>query len=741
MVEKKPKGSGQSKDSLKSTKALNLNTKAAKANSKQLQSLTKKLGSSFTSLNSTMKSSGGKVTKAIGTNTKSISTNTKSLKGLSKAITSLTQSNTKGEKKTPKPKPEKDDRKTPKPKPGKDEGKTPKPKPGKDEGKTPTPPVTPPVKPVKPVKPTKDPEKENEGLNQNIGLQTAVMGKLTGALMSLWAAQGDMVQTFHRFGKQNMIGFSQMSKTMGANGLSFEANLAVHSEMFNVGLGEYSRSLGTYTDGLSQPKLRELQVKTLAEFKNLGLNSKALAGFLSHNSQVIGGSASKSVALADKMASLGVTYGISTDKLVSALQNLSETFMKSANIFGADVAQAGQEAIASMISKMGVGQQANIEKMARTLLNGTKEAAIAMEKMGIDRTAVASGDPAQIERALMVGFGKLDKMLQGSGPDDALWMNDLNKAVGSNDAILNIARHSAQLSTKQININLAKAAADAVASNAQANIDQMIKDSIRSLLPAIEKISFVLSKVAKIVGSLSHVVSLILLQMMVRKAGKMLEGTGTKMKQAMPGSQKTIDNMAMNGNGRFQPAKGGNFVSNDVGKAGVLSGKTKLVGGSAAQKLQVGLAKSQMKAAKFGAKLFTNGAKLVAKLGMKGLGTVLFKVVGGLLRTLMGPIGIILAFIPDILGMFGIKMPWEDEAENDRKKTNELLTKPSKQETQLAGIARMLTQSNIYAEKANLTADETLEATKDNKVDPNDLPQNKPSEHMRISKGMEALVQ
>ena len=65
MVEKKPKGSGQSKDSLKSTKALNLNTKAAKANSKQLQSLTKKLGSSFTSLNSTMKSSGGKVTKAI----------------------------------------------------------------------------------------------------------------------------------------------------------------------------------------------------------------------------------------------------------------------------------------------------------------------------------------------------------------------------------------------------------------------------------------------------------------------------------------------------------------------------------------------------------------------------------------------------------------------------------------------------------------------------------------------------
>ena len=356
MVEKKPKGSGQSKDSLKSTKALNLNTKAAKANSKQLQSLTKKLGSSFTSLNSTMKSSNGKVTKAIGTNTKSISTNTKSLKGLSKAITSLTQSNTKGEKKTPKPKPMKD------------EDKTPKPKPGKDEDKTPTPPVNP---PIKPPKPTKDPETENEGLNQNIGLQTAVMGKLTGAIMNLWSAQGDMVKTFHRFGKQNMIGFSQISKTMSADGLSLAANLAVHSEMFNVGLGEYSRSLGTYTDGLSQPKLRELQVKTLAQYKNLGLDSKALAGFLAHNSQVIGGSASKSIALADEMAVLGATYGISTDKLVSALQNLSTTFMKSASVFGAETSQAGQQAIASMIGKFGTGQQANLEKMARTLMSGT----------------------------------------------------------------------------------------------------------------------------------------------------------------------------------------------------------------------------------------------------------------------------------------------------------------------------------------------------------------------------------
>ena len=718
MVEKKPKGSGQSKDSLKSTKALNLNTKAAKANSKQLQSLTKKLGSSFTSLNSTMKSSGGKVTKAIGTNTKSISTNTKSLKGLSKAITSLTQSNTKGEKKTPIPKPEKDERKTPKPKPGKDEGKTPKPKPGKDEGKTPTPPVTP------PVKPTEDPAKEDDGATRNIGLQTAVMGKLTSALMGLWAAQGDMVKTFHRFGKQNMIGFSQINKTMSADGLSLAANLAVHSEMFNAGLGGYSRSLGTYTDGLSQPKLKELQVKTLAQYKNLGLDSKALAGFLAHNSQVIGGSASKSIALADEMAALGATYGISTDKLVSALQNLSTTFMKSASVFGAETSQAGQQAIASMMGKFGTGQQANLEKMARTLMSGTKEAAITAHKLGINLNDLMSKDAGSVERALTKGLATLNSATQTGGSSDAgLWVNDIVAALGGNDEMLNLSRHMVSLSAKEVQTNLAKMAADAVAADAQANIDQMIKDSIKALLPVIESLVTPLSWIAKAVGMMSTTVTMILAQMMVRRIAGKMEGMGTRMKNK---GQATVDNMAMKGNARFQGAKGGSFINNAAGKAGVLSGKTKLVGGSIGQKSTLALAKSQKMAARLGAKLMQKG---IMKVALRGIGM------------LMGPLGIILAFLPDLLGMFGISLFGDSEAEKDRKKTNELLAKPSKQETQLAGIARMLTQSNIYAEKANLTADETLEATKDNKVDPNDSPQNKPSEHMRISKGMEALVQ
>ena len=670
MVEKKPKGSGQSKDSLKNTKSLNLNTKAIKANSKKLQSLTKKLGSSFTSLKNTMKSSNGKLTKAIGTNTKA-------LEGLSKAISGIV---------IPPPAP-----------------KVPPPaKPVKPVTPEPTP-VENPVVPVtpEPKQPKKEAKPDDGGGKVLGGVMISVTDKLVGAVNGLYAAQSDMAKVFTRTGKENMIGFGKINKTFGLAGLTTAAQMGIHTDMMNQGLGEYSRSLDGFTSKLAQPKLQAIQAKTLAEFKNLGLDSKSLAGVLAHNSQVIGGSASQSIQLADTMAGLGAAYGISTDKLVSSIQALSQTFMKSASVFGAETAGAGQEAIANIIAKMGPAQAKNVESLGRTLLSGTKEASVTAMKLGIRLEDLNSKNSAQVEKALMQGLGNLNKSTATGGSTDAgLWVNDLTKALGGNDEMLNLARHAGQLTQKQIDTSLKDLAAAARGRDAKANIDQMINDSIKGLLPIIEALVTPLSWIAKAVGMLSTTVTMILMQMMARKIAGKMQGMGTKMKNK---AQGTVDNMAMKGNARFQPAKGGNFVNTAAGKAGVLSGKTKLVGGSIGQKSTLALAKSQKMAARLGAKLMQKG---IMKVALRGIGM------------LMGPLGIILAFLPDLLGMFGISLFGDSEAEKDRKKTNELLAKPSKQETQLAGIARMLTQSNIYAEQANVTAESTLVATKDNKVDP-----------------------
>ena len=91
----------------------------------------------------------------------------------------------------------------------------------------------------------------------------------------------------------------------------------------------------------------------------------------------------------------------------------------------------------------------------------------------------------------------------------------------------------------------------------------------------------------------------------------------------------------------------------------------------------------------------------------------------------LGPWGIafgaIAGFIPDVLEMMGVFDGNDKEAEKDRKKTNELLSKPDKREAQLKSIARMLNQSNIYLERQLNKAEEVLEATVDNKIDTEEL--------------------
>ena len=661
-------------DNPKNFKALNLNSKALRGTSKELKSLTKKLEGSFTPLS-------------------------KSLGSLTKAITKLDASAKKLiNKKVVLPKP-------------------PKPLPAPKPPKPPKTPITPDPKPKpKDGKGKEEGGKEPARAGLAAGMGVAIMGKLTGAIMGLYDVQSNMAKTFTRTGNMNMIGFGKVGKTFNAAGLSMADQFATYGEIFDNGIGGYTRSLGSYTDGLSQPKAMSLQRDTLNQYKNLGLDTKALAGIMGHNSQVIGGSTAKTMALADTMAGLGEAYGINTNKLVASIANLSETFMKSAAVFGADTAQAGQEAIANIIAKMGPAQASNVEALGRTLLSGTKEASITAMKLGVSMEALNSKNSAEVEQALMQGLASLNTATQTGGSADAgLWVGDITKALGGNDQMLSLARHAGNLTQKQIDVSLNAMAANAVAADAKANIDQMITDSIKAILPIIETLVTPLSWIAKAVGAMSGTITAILAIMMVRKAAGAMKSAGTKFKKGAEGmgvkAQKTVDDMAMKGNARFQPAAGGNFVNNAAGKAGVLGGKTKLVGGSMGQKATLKIAQGQMKASKV-------GAKLVGKLAMKTGTKLMFRSVG----MLLGPIGLLLGFLPDILGMFGISLFGDSEADKDRKKTVELLAKPSKQETQLAGIAQMLTQSNIYAEKANLTSEATLTATKDNKVDPDAPP-------------------
>ena len=555
------------------------------------------------------------------------------------------------------------------------------------------------------------------------GMTLGVLGNVASTLMShakgLYEFQDKFVKLLTSTGNQNMGTVTQIGKTFEARGISLEANLDILTSVLEGGIGEYSRTLGDFTTSLSSAQSKELQIQTLAEYRNLGKDTKSLAALMGANSQVLGISHAQTGQLASNLVGLGAAYGFNSDKLVKALNSLSDTFMKSASVFGAQTAGAGQEAIASMIAKFGPEQAKNIQSLARTLQSGTKEAAITAMKLGVKLEDINSSNAATQEAAMMQALQSLNAQTQTGGSAGAgLWVNDLVKALGGTDEMLNLSRHSNQLSTKQIETNLATAAEEARMGSMKANVDQALHDVIKGLIPLMDRLMPPLVLIAELIGKLGNTVQIILMQMIARKVvGGMqkMGGRFTKGMQAKPG--QTIAGMNSKGM-KFSDAKSGKSVNAQTGKAGLLGGTTKATQMNPAQKATISMAKNQMKTgksiAKFGARFMTGGL-------MRGVGL------------LLGPWGLLLGLIPDILSMFGISLSKDEEAERDRKKTIEILSKPSKQEVQLQSIARMLNQSNIYLEGNNLLAEEQVEATRENYIPPGAFEQ-RPSEQINIQR-------
>ena len=678
MARRKDKKGGGGKP-LGRVKALDLNTKALKSTQTELKSMTKKLGSSFTSMSKALKTSSDKVGTSIDLNIKSIDLLTKALKGLestNKKAEASSKASTGVEAKIGKPSETSASAEAKIGKSGK-----------KSEG---------PEKP--PAKPTAAPAAGGLKGGGVAGMGLSVANKLMGAVMGLYEFQDKFTKLLVSTGNQTMGDINQLSNTFEARGISLETNLDLLASVLEGGIGEYSRTLGTFSDSLSSAQSKDLQVKTLAEYKHLGKDTKALAAMMGSNSQVLGISHTQTAQLASKLVGLGAAYGFNSDKLVSALNALSDTFMKSASVYGADTAAAGQEAIANLTAKLGTAQEKNIQSLARTLMSGTKEAGITAMKLGVRLEDINSSNAATQEAAMMQALNSLNKQTDAGGAADAgLWINDMVKALGANDEMLNLARHANQLTTKQIETNLEKAAEEARVGSMKASIDQLIHDAVKALLPAMDILVPILSNIAKIVGAMENTVKIIMYQMIARQVGKMATAGVARVKQIPQNRINKMDSKGM----RFTDAKSGKFVNAEAGKAGLLGGTTKAAKMNKAQRATI---KNSKNLIKNGKKIAKFGAKFGGKFLMRGM------------SVLLGPWGLLLGLIPDILSMFGISLFGDKEAEKDRKKTIEILEKPDPNVIELKSIARMINQSNIYLEKQNLLKEEELDLSKDEMI-------------------------
>ena len=546
-----------------------------------------------------------------------------------------------------------------------------------------------------------------------MGRNINVMGNLLPAIASLHKAQGDFSKVLISTGNKQLGGVMQLHKTFDSRGLSLQEAIGINTAILESGLQSYDKNTRAITD---QKSAYSVQKKLLSEYSNLGKDTKGLAQLMAANQQTLGISTAQTAALTEHTIALGATYGFNSDKLIGALNALSKTWVDSAGTFGSQVTLAGQTAISTMMAEYGPAAAGQIQNLANTLLNGSKEASVTAAKLNIDLGKLFSTNASEVHSALKQGLVNLNKFVGDSGSKEAgFFTQDLAAALGANPGMLALSKME-PLTRKMVKTSLAKQAEDARRNNALASINEAVKNIIITLLPAIKVLAIILQGIAKVMDILKYQVSLILLYMVTKKLGQMAKGGGMSsmmamMTMGMMGKKKGAGVASKAAAPVFANAAAKNkaisasVAKQNIGNTSWKGAKMNKAGTKPDMRLNANKEIAKNRAAKAAATKATRSA-VVGTVAKKATGGIIVRLLGRVVGWFFGwPAMIALMILPSIFSMFSSS---KKDSNDNAKKTHELLDKPkSKQEMHLASIVRTLNQNNIYQEQLLLQSEES----------------------------------
>ena len=526
-----------------------------------------------------------------------------------------------------------------------------------------------------------------------------VMGQLISATANLHKSQSEFSKVLITTGNKQLGGIMQLHKTFDHRGLSLQEAIAVNTGVLENGLASYDKNTRAITD---QKSAFSVQKKLLTQYTNLGKDTKGLTKLLASNQQVLGISTSQTAALTEHTVALGATYGFNSDKLINAITSLAKTWVDSAGTFGKDITAASQKAVTTMIAEYGPAAAGQIQNLANTLLNGSKEASVTAVKLGIDLSKLFSANAEDQVSALKQGLSNLKSFVGTSGGIDAgFFTQDLAKALGANPGMLALSKME-PLSRKMLKTSLAQQAEEARRNNAMASINEAVKNIVVTLLPAIQVLATVLSGIAKVMSILKYQVSAILLYLIAKKVGQMANNAKGMMPMSMGGKGAKAATMSI---AASNTAAAANVAKQDFGKTSWKGAVLKKDGTPDMRNKGNKLiqANRDAKAAAAKASRSAVAGNVTKKVVTRG---ILGRLLGGIGRIIFGIPGMIaMMVLPSVFSMFSSS---KKDANDNAKKTHELLDKPkSKQETHLASIVRTLNQNNIYQEQLILQSEES----------------------------------
>jgi hypothetical protein len=153
-------------------------------------------------------------------------------------------------------------------------------------------------------------------------------------------------------------------------------------------------------------QMSESTLGFLGGAKSLGLGVGVLGQNIISNTQAMGLGEEQSVALADTLYSTSKTYGISSDKMVAAMNSMKSSLLKATVSFGPEAAKAMQVVSARMIGTLG------------------QEFADASTKMISDYTTGSAG----MMRSMMLGVDPM-QMTQGGEGGMAAGMEQISRKI------------------------------------------------------------------------------------------------------------------------------------------------------------------------------------------------------------------------------------------------------------------------------------------------------------------------
>jgi len=230
----------------------------------------------------------------------------------------------------------------------------------------------------------------NKKLIGGIAAWTTNIFSLRQVFGGLAQANTDLTRTLITTSQMGADGMQKFNRSFQDQGLNMSDSIAVFKEAAGLGMAQMSESTLGFLGGA----------------KSLGLGVGALGQNIISNTQAMGLGEEQSVALADTLYSTSKTYGISSDKMVAAMNSMKSSLLKATVSFGPEAAKAMQVVSARMIGTLG------------------QEFADASTKMISDYTTGSAG----MMRSMMLGVDPM-QMTQGGEGGMAAGMEQISRKI------------------------------------------------------------------------------------------------------------------------------------------------------------------------------------------------------------------------------------------------------------------------------------------------------------------------